>query len=158
MTEPLSLMDLRRKTAVHKLNGGEDTILIMGITAKDYCAILDRFQNVGLLTLGGRMNLFDAIKELPEALAAWVAAACGKGGDKEAERHVLDNLTVDEAMAIAEASMPLTFVHGGFGPFYERQTAVLAQLFPITPGREQATTSPTPSPPAEDPQTPAFGS
>jgi hypothetical protein len=158
MTEPLKLSDLRRKTALHKLNGGDQTILIMGLTTKDYCTILDRFQNVGLLTLGGRTNIFDAIKELPDALAAWVASATGHGGDKEAEQHVIDNLTVDEALSIAEASMPLTFVNGGFGPFYERQMAVLAQLFPSNRGKEQAPTSPTPSPPAEESETPAFGS
>jgi hypothetical protein len=158
MTEPLKLSDLKRKTALHKLNGDSRTIEIMGLTVKDYCVILDRFQNVGLLTLGGRANIFDAIKELPEALAAWVAAATGHGGDKEAEQHVIDNLTIDEAMEIAEASMPLTFVNGGFGPFYERQMTVLAQLFQSNRGKEQATTSPTPSPPAEASETPAFGS
>jgi hypothetical protein len=158
MTEPLKLSDLKRKTALHKLNGSGQTIELVGLTAKDYCTILDRFQSVGLLTLGGRANIFDAIKEVPEALAAWDAAACGEAGNPEAEKHILDNLTVDDAMSIAEASMPLTFVNGGFGPFYERQMAVLAHLFPTNRGKEQATTSPTPSPPAEDQQTPAFGS
>ncbi|HEY1447838.1 MAG TPA: hypothetical protein VGF33_04835, partial [Caulobacteraceae bacterium] len=89
--------------------------------------------------------------------AAWVAAATGHGGDKAVEEHILNNLTVEEVMAIAEASMPLTFTKG-FGPFYERQTAVLAQIFPVRTGKGPDTTSPTPSPPAEDQQTPAFGS
>jgi hypothetical protein len=157
MSEPLSLMDLRRKTAIHSVNGGDETIVIMGLTAKDYCSIIDRFQGIGLLSLGGRVNIFEALREVPSALAAWTAAACGMGGSKEAEQHVLDNLTVDQAMGIVEASMPLTFVHGGFGPFYDRQMAVLALLFPPR-GKGQAMTSPEQSSLVADPLTPAFGS
>jgi hypothetical protein len=157
MSEPLSLMDLKRKQVVHKLNGGDATVVVKGLTAKDYYGILSRFDRLALLALGGRANIFDALKEMPEALAAWVAAACGLGGNPEAEQAALDNLTVEEAMAIAEASFPLTFSKG-FASFYDLQTAVYATLVPINLGKVSDTTSPSPSTPVEESSMPAFGS
>jgi hypothetical protein len=157
MSEPLNLMDLRRKEIVHKLNGGEQTLIIKGLTAKDYYGILNRFERIAALALGGRASIFDALKETPDALAAWVAAACGYGGNAEAEQAALDNLTVEEAMAIAQATMPLTFTKG-FGPFFDLQTDVLGMLIPINLGKVSDTASPSPSTPVEDSSIPAFGS
>jgi hypothetical protein len=156
MSEPLSLMDLKRKQVVHKLNGGEASIVLKGLTAKDYYAILHRFERLGLLAMGGQANIFDAMKEMPDAMAAWVAAACGLGGDAEAEQAALDNLTVEEAMAIVEATFPLTFSKG-FASFYDLQTAVYATLVPIRLGKVSDTTSPSPSTPVEDSSMPVFG-
>jgi hypothetical protein len=149
MGEVITLMDLRRKKKVHQLNGGEHSIEIVGLTAKDYFSILERFPKVAALSLGGRAMLTEALQSAPGALAAWVAAACGHSGDEEAEKAALENLTVEEATSIAEASIELTFSKG-FGPFFDRLQVVMAQLSPVRTGREPDTTSPSPSLPAED--------
>lgn len=156
MPEPLSIFDIKREEIAHKLNGGEETIIVKGLTAKDYYGILQRFRRLAVLALGGRANIFDALIDIPEAMAAWVAAAVGEGGNPLAEKAALESLTAEQALGIVEASFPLTFTHG-FGPFYDLQTSVMATLLPIPLGKESGTTSPPPSTPVEDSSIPVFG-
>jgi hypothetical protein len=148
MTEPISLLDLRRKTKVHPLNGGEHSLEIRGLTAREICDHLERFQVLRTMSIGGTMSPIDMIASTPDASSAWVASACGKHKDAEAEQAASDNLTIEEVSEIIEASMALTFSKG-FGPFSARLAALLGYITIGTASRVPDTRSPKPSPPAE---------
>jgi hypothetical protein len=146
MTEPISLLDLRRKTKVHALNGGEHSVEIRGLTAREICDHLERFAVLRTISIGGQMTPIEAITSTPEAAAAWVASACGQHRDPEAEQAAADNLTLDEASEIIEASLGLTFSKG-FGPFSGRLAALLGYIT-VAPTKGPDTKSPPPSSPA----------
>ena len=146
MTEPISLLDLRRKTKVHLINGGEHSVEIRGLSAREICDHLERFAVLRTISIGGQMSPTDAITSTPEATAAWVASACGQHRDPDAERAAADNLTLDEASEIIEASLGLTFSKG-FGPFSGRLAALLGYIT-VAPTKGPDTKSPPPSSPA----------
>lgn len=155
MTEPISLLDLRRKTKTHALNGGEHSVELRGLTAREICDHLERFAVLRSISIGGQMTPTDAITSTPEVTAAWVASACGQHRNAEAEQAAADNLTIDEASEIIEASLGLTFSKG-FGPFSSRLAALLGYIT-VGASREPDTRSPKPSPPAEAPSTTESG-
>lgn len=155
MTEPISLLDLRRKTKTHPLNGGEHSVEIRGLTAREICDHLERFEVLRTMSIGGQMSPMDAVTSTPDAAAAWVASACGSHRDEAAEKAAAENLTIDELSEIIEVSMGLTFSKG-FGPFSGRLAALLGYIT-VTASKEPVTRSPKPSPPAEAPPTTESG-
>jgi hypothetical protein len=151
MTEPLSIFDLRRKKKAVELNGGDQTVLVTGLTARQVCDHLERFPALASLSIGGTMTPMEMIKSVPGVTAAWVASALGHHGDEGAEAAAEENLSIEDTAFIIQESMPLTFSRG-FGPFVERLGAVMASLTGGA-GRAPATRSPTPSPLPEVPST-----
>ncbi len=127
MPKLVGLFDLKRKKVVHALNGGEETIEIMGLSAPEYFKILDRYPPVAALFLGGKADIFNAVKAVPGALTAWVAAACGFPNNPEAEQAAASELTLEEATALVESSMALTFSNG-FDIYLARQGRILGNL------------------------------
>jgi len=145
MAEPISLFDLRRKKKTVELNGGDQTVVVTGLTARQVCDHLERFPALASLSIGGAMTPMEAIKAVPGVTAAWVASALGHHGDTAAEAAAEENLSIEDTAFIIQESMPLTFSRG-FGPFVERLGAVMGSLT-AGPGRAPATRSPMPSPP-----------
>lgn len=152
MSEPVSIFDLRRKTKIVALNGGDETVQLTGLTARQICDHLERFPLLASLSIGGGLTVPDLLKGTPGATAAWVASALGQHANPEAERAAEENLTAEDTSFLIEESMPLTFSRG-FGSFLDRISVVLSNVT-ASPGRVPATRSPTPSPPsAEAPST-----
>lgn len=146
MAETISLLDLRRKTKTHPLNGGDHVIELKGLTAREICDHLERFAVLRTISIGGTMTPIEAVTGSPDAAAAWVASACGQHMNEEAEKAASDNLTIEEISEIIEASMGLTFSKG-FGPFSGRLVALLGHVT-VPTGRVPGTKSAPPLPPA----------
>lgn len=144
MVELVDLLKLKRKKVTHVLNGGDTSIEIMGLSGPEYFQILDRFPPVAALFLGGQANIFDAVKSIPGALAAWAAAACGYAGNADAEKAAMDELTLEEVTALVEASMAQTFSKG-FDTYLIRQGRILGNLVqvPAQPPNARAIAAPT---------------
>jgi len=139
MTEPISLLDLRRKTKIIELGSGQ-SIKIEGLTARQICDHLDKYPVLRVMSIEGTMSMTEAIAGVPGALAAWVASACGMHGNPEAEEAATNEMTIEDASEIVGQSMALTFSRG-FGPFSARLAVLLGY---ITVGR---TTVPAPRSP-----------
>lgn len=146
MTEPISIFDLRRKTKLVALNGGDHSVQVTGLTARQICDHLERFPILSAMSVGGSFTLPDLLKGTPGATAAWVASSLGHHANVEAEKAAEENLTIEDVAFIIEESMALTFSRG-FGPFVARLAVVMGSLTG-SPGRDQDTKLPTPSPPS----------
>jgi hypothetical protein len=155
MTEPISLLDLRRKKKPVVLNGGDEALTINGLTARQICDHLERFPALATLSIGGTLSPVEALQATPGALAAWIASSCGYHNVPEAEAAAEENLTIEDASFIVQETMELTFSRG-FGPFLTRLGAVMSYIT-VAPGRAPATRSPMPSPPSAAPPTSASG-
>jgi hypothetical protein len=155
MSEPVSLLDLRRKTKTHPINGGEQSLEIRGLSTREICDHLERFEVLRTISIGGSMTPIQAVVNTPGAAAAWVASACGHHRDEAMEQAAADNLTIEEISEIIEASMGLTFSKG-FNPFSARLATLLGYIT-VGASKEPVTRSPPPSPPAEAPSTTESG-
>lgn len=140
MTEPISIFDLRRKTKDVPVNDGENVLSIVGLTAGQICDHLERFPALATISVGGTVDIMEAVKGAPGAIVAWIASALGSHADPDTERAVSENLVAEDQANVAQASMALTFSRG-FGPFADRLGAFLGNLT-VVPGRGQATRSP----------------
>jgi len=160
MTEPISIFDLRRKSRNVPVNDGETELTVVGLTAGQICDHLERFPALARISVGGNVDIMDAIKSAPGALCAWIASALAQHANPEAERAVAENLVAKDQANIAQASMALTFSRG-FGPFADRLGTLLGNVT-VAPGRGQDTRSPgqsrQPPPPPPPPASPGPGS
>jgi hypothetical protein len=155
VTEPISLSDLRRKSALVPIDGGEQGLRVQGLSAREICDHLERFPPLATMSIGGNLSPADALKATPGAIAAWIASACGNHNDSEAEKSAEENLTAEDQSYVITESLKLTFSRG-FGPFVTRLGALMEHLT-VAPSRGQGTRSPTPPPPAAHPSTTESG-
>jgi hypothetical protein len=155
MAEPVSLLDLRRKSLIVPINGGAQGLNVAGLTARQICDHLDRFPTMTTLAIGGNLSPMEALAATPGAIAAWVASATGHHNNAEAEEAATENLTIEDATNLVQESLFLTFSRG-FGPFAARVGALMGYLT-VNPSRVPDTRSPTPSPPSEPPPTTVSG-
>jgi len=156
MTEPIAIFDLRRKTKQVQLNGEDNSLQVVGLTALQICDHLERFPQLAAISTGGSMPPIEMIKAVPGVTQAWVASALGhhnsdwkEQGQSDAEKAVSENLTAEDTSFIIQESLGLTFSRG-FGPFLGR-IGVLAQYLTVAPGKGQDMRSPTRSPPPPPP-------
>lgn len=144
MSGPISILDLRKKGKEITVNGGDQTLKVEGLSARQICDHLARFPALQTLSIGGTMTIPDALKATPGAMAAWVASACGQHQNAEAEAIAEGQMTIEDASFIVQESMDLTFSRG-FGPFLGRLGALMSYLT-VPPSRAPDTKSQPPSP------------
>lgn len=119
---------------------------VYGVSAKGVFALFKRFPNVGQWFKGGKIDGQGLIAEVPEAIAAIIAAGCGEPGNPQAE-EAAEKMSVEVQLDVIEAIARLTF-KSGFGPFVQRIVALSKQAESLNYGRVSATTSPAASKPA----------
>jgi hypothetical protein len=147
----LSLLDIG--PIYEDVDFGEKKLRVYGISAAGILSVFQRFPEVMSWFKGGdKVNLQSLVTEIPDALAACIAAGCGSPGNIEAE-DMADRLPVETQLDIIEAIGRLTF-KSGFGPFVQRMLALVGEAQSVSFGRAQVMKSPQESPPASLPDLP----
>jgi len=102
-------------------------VAVYGVSGKGVAAILARFPEVGKLFSGIQPDKAALMKLGPDALAAFIAAGCGKPDDAEAEA-IASNLSVGQQLELIDMIIKLTFPRG-IAPFVAqlRDLGLLAQ-------------------------------
>lgn len=153
----LSLLDIGPITESIPVAEGV-SLKVYGISAKGLFSIFQRFPEVGKWFKGGvgkdgKVDLKVLVAEVPDTIAAVIAAGCGEPGNEIAEEHA-SLLPVEAQLDVLEAIARLTF-RNGFGPFVQRIVALSQAAESLNFGRASATTSQAPSKPASMPDTTA---
>jgi hypothetical protein len=145
----LSLLDIGPLYELVPAPNGKK-LRVYGVSAKGIFAVFQRFPEVGSWFKGGKkVDMAPLIAEAPDAIAAVIAAGCGKPGDMQAE-EVAGLLPVETQLDVLEAIGRLTFKNG-FGPFVQRIVALSEQAQSLNFGRGLAMRSPPASKPASVP-------
>lgn len=113
----MSLKDITPVSETIVVRG--ENITVKGITNEGIANLWRRFPIITDLLKGGAKPE-DIVTQVPEALAAIIAAGCGYPGDSEAE-SIAESLTVDESASLLSAIIQMTWPRG-FGPFVENLT------------------------------------
>lgn len=111
----------------------EKAVRVSGISAKGIFTIFQRFPQVMEWFKGGRIDLQGLIAEMPDAIAAIIAAGCNQPGDDEAE-EIAGSYAAETQLDITEAIGRLTFKNG-FGPFVKRIVAMANAAQSVNYGR-----------------------
>lgn len=135
----LSILDLGPLSENVPVGDGK-TLKVFGVSARGMFSVFQRFPEVGQWFKGGKLDAKMLMAQVPDAIAAIIAAACGEPGNEAAEA-VADKLPVEAQLDVIDAAMRLTF-KSGFGPFVNRILAMSAAAESVNYGRGSATTSP----------------
>lgn len=146
----LSLLDIGQLSENVPVGDGK-SIKVYGVSAKGIFSIFQRFPQVLEWFKGGvpKQDLTPILREVPEAIAAVIAAGCGHPGDERAEQAA-ENMTVELQLDVLDAIARLTF-RNGFGPFVQRIVALSNQAASVNYGRAVPMNSPPQSKPASQP-------
>lgn len=118
MSTLLELVNVGRKVKI----GEKDEIDVYGVSAEGFASLLVRFPALLKAFSGVTPDAASLTKIAPEAITAFIAAACGYPGDKKAEA-VASKMPVSDQLNILEAAIKQTFPQG-VGPFVKRLEAV----------------------------------
>ncbi len=112
--EPVSLLDIAPAYEDVSIDG-ERTVRVKGLSANSVIALMRRFPALQGI-LAGKGITREALADIaPEAIPPLIAAACGLGGDANAEANAA-GLSFEAQFDILAAMGRLTFT-SGFGPF-----------------------------------------
>ena len=139
-----SLLEIADVARTVPIRGKE--VEVYGVSGEGLANLMVRFPEVGKMLSGANVDTEGMMKLAPAALAAFIAAGCGKPGDEKME-DVARKLGVAEQLDLVDEILRLTFPRG-VGPFVLklRELGVLATRG--LPGAEavEEALSQTPSP------------
>jgi hypothetical protein len=142
----LSLLDIGPQSKDVPMLSGE-SLRVYGISAKGMFSIFSRFPEVGKwFTAPGALDTKRFVSEVPDAMAAIIAAGCGLPGDTKAE-ETAELIAIDTQIDILEAIIELTF-KSGFGPFVNRIVEIAGAARSVNYGKAPGTNSPQQSSPS----------
>lgn len=141
--EALSLLDLRQKSQLVQIDEDQE-IEVFGLSAEAIADLMNRFPTLQRFLLNVGLQREDILKEVPEAIAAIIAAGCGQSGVQAHEEAARD-LHLEAQAAIIEAVIKCTFTRG-FGPFVGRLQAMGLQTTSAPLTKAPASRSPITSP------------
>jgi hypothetical protein len=133
---------------------GDKHIRVYGVSAKGIFSVFQRFPEIMKWFNGGvgvTIDLKNLVNQVPDALAAIIAAGCGEPGEAKAEK-IAEMLPAETQLDIIEAIGRLTF-RSGFGPFATRIAQFVTAAQSANFGRAPDTKSPQASKPASQPDT-----
>ncbi len=113
----LSLADIANLGEEVEVEEGKK-VTVKGISARGCLNLLLRFPDLQKWLTGKSITIGDTVLQMPEAVAAIIAAGMGKPGEDEAEELAAD-LPVETQVDLVEAIFRRTF-RSGFGPFVTR--------------------------------------
>lgn len=152
----LSLLDIGPQSEMVPV--GEKKLNVYGVSAKGIFLLLTRFPQLRTWfagQAGQKLDIGQLVAELPDGIAAIIAAGCGLPGNPAAEEAAAA-MAVESQLDILEAIGRLTFKNG-FGPFAERIVTLSGAAQSVNYGRAQAMKSPKDLKPSESPETPTSG-
>ena len=137
---------------------GDRNLNVYGVSAEGVVSLFRRFPQLKGWFTGGGFKVEDLMTELPEGVAAIIAAGCGSPNSKKAEKHAR-LYPVETQLDILEKIGRLSFKNG-FGPFVLRVVALCNAAASVNYGRVQDMNSPPQSKPSspQDTTQPQFGS
>lgn len=132
------------------------SIRVFGLSAKGIFTVFQQFPEIMKWfngnVVGAPIDLKSLVEQVPDALAAILAAGCGQPGDKKAE-DVAGMLPAEAQLDILEAIGRLTF-RSGFGPFATRIAQFVSAAQSANFGRAPDTRLQPASKPVSPPATP----
>ena len=117
MASIMELTNVPRNVSIQ----GKD-ISVIGISSEGVAVLLARFPDIGKAMSGIAVDKDAFGKIVPDAIAAVIAAGCGKPGDTKAEK-IAAGLGLGEQMDLLDEILRLTFPRG-IGPFVAKAEAL----------------------------------
>lgn len=139
------LLDIAQAAQQREVEVLGTKVTVKGLTGNQISELLIRFPQVVELMGGQGMKLITAGKVAPQALAAIIAMGCQQKEDLRDLEDKAASLPLEIQIDLVFEVGRLTFP-SGYGPFVEKLKG-MAEAVAGKAGKDQATSSATPSPP-----------